>query len=198
MIAIEAKRISDNQYQQVVDWHENEPELETLQADGLLNTFIVSNSICNYKLWHEEDFARRKDVNDSDIARVKRNIDGWNQKRNDFIEKIDEEFISSLQAEITMDKSSRQNSETMGSIMDKLSIINLKIYHMLELVEVYPQNEQYNNKLATLKAQRTDLSKCLDELFRDIKSGKRYIKIYRQMKMYNDPEMNAQLNKDLK
>ena len=198
MIAIEAKKISDNQYQWVVDWHGREPELETLQADDVLNTFIVSNSICNYKLWHEEDFARRKDVDDNDIARVKRNIDGWNQKRNDFIEKIDEEFISIIQAEITMDKNSRQNSETVGSIIDKLSIINLKIFHMLELVDVYPKNEQYKNKLATLKAQRSDLSKCLDELFQDIKSGKRYIKIYRQMKMYNDPKMNAQLNTDLK
>ena len=198
MISIDAIKISEGQYQQVIDWHENEPELDTIQADDLLNTFIVSNSICNYKLWHEEDFARRQDVDDNDIARVKRNIDGWNQKRNDFIEKIDEEFISSTQAEITIDKNSRQNSETVGSIIDKLSIINLKIFHMFELVDVYPGNEQYRNKLATLKVQRSDLSKCLDELFQDIRSGIRYIKIYRQMKMYNDPEMNAQLNKDLK
>ena len=182
----------------ITAWHKNEPLMKDISESDKLTTFIVSNNMCNYKLWHEEDFARRTDVKDSEIAQVKRNIDGWNQKRNDFIEKIDEEYISGFQSSLTMEPGTRQHSETIGSIIDKLSIINLKVFHMKELVETYPDRSQYSDKLNTLGLQRIDLARCLQELHEDIADGRRFINIYRQMKMYNDPEMNAQLNKDLK
>lgn len=193
-----ANKVNQKQYSQIEDWHINEPELANIEEENIFLTFVTSNNMCNYKLWHEEDFARRTDVKDGEIAEVKRKIDSWNQQRNDFIEKIDESFIKEYQALYPLDVNSRQHSETIGSILDKLSILGLKIFHMLELIEVYPQREDFRSKLTTLQQQRKDLVVCLAELLEDIYQGKRYIKIYRQMKMYNDPETNAQLNKELK
>lgn len=193
-----ASNVNQKQYSQIEEWHKNEPELANIVEESIFLTYVTSNNMCNYKLWHEEDFARRTDVKDSEIADVKRKIDKWNQQRNDFIEKIDESFIKDYQSLYPSDANSRQHSETIGSILDKLSILSLKIYHMLELIEVYPQREDFTRKLTTLQQQRKDLVVCLAELLEDIYQGKRYIKIYRQMKMYNNPETNAQLNKDLK
>lgn len=193
-----ASNVNQKQYSQIEEWHKNEPELANIAEESIFLTYVTSNNMCNYKLWHEEDFARRTDVKDSEIAEVKRKIDKWNQQRNDFIEKIDESYIKDYQSLYPIVENSRQHSETIGSILDKLSILGLKIYHMLELIEVYPQREDFTRKLSTLQQQRKDSVVCLAELLEDICQGKRYIKIYRQMKMYNDPETNAQLNKDLK
>ena len=193
------EQISEMQYKLVEEWHNNEPELEQIPPqENQTRNNIIANSICNFKLWHLEDFARRTDVSDSDIADVKRKIDRWNQQRNDYIEKIDEAFIAEWQNEIQRKKEARQHTETIGSIIDKLSILNLKIFHMRELVETYPEKEIFRHKLSILRQQREDLVGSLDYLLEEIAGGQKFIKTYRQMKMYNDPETNAQLNKDLK
>jgi len=198
-MGINAGEIVILQFELIEKWHSVEPPDE-INDPSLEQTmlYIISNNLCNYKLWHEEDFARRRDVKDSEIATVKRNIDGWNQKRNDFIEKIDDFVISEWQDSIKMTENAGQNSETIGSIIDRLSILNLKIFHMAEMVEVYPQKLQFSDKLAILHQQRDDLGDSLKNLISDISKGNRYIKTYRQMKMYNDPETNPQLNKTLR
>jgi hypothetical protein len=193
-----AQHLSDQQFEFVVQWHREEPDFAQISNEDPFALFFESNHMCNYKLWHEEDEARRTDVDDSTIARVKRAIDAWNQKRNDFIEKMDETFIHFMQNTYERLDHARQHSETVGGIIDKLSIINLKIYHMNELVEAYPSDTKYKDKVATLLQQRSDLVGCLNLLLADIEGGRRYIKIYRQMKMYNDPTTNAAINKDLR
>ncbi|PIP41099.1 hypothetical protein CO110_00950 [Candidatus Desantisbacteria bacterium CG_4_9_14_3_um_filter_40_11] len=157
---------------------------------------ICALQIHNYYLWHQEDIARRTDVNDAVIAETKRKIDRLNQARNDTIEKIDEHLLLALQG-INTDNSLPINSETPGSIIDKMSILLLKIYHMNE--ETKRDNapsdhiEKCQNKLNILQEQLEDLGNCLKILLEEIFSGKRRLKIYRQFKMYNDPTLNPQL-----
>ncbi len=160
--------------------------------------YIELNHRYNSLLWDEEDQARRKDVSDSEIAANKRTIDGYNQKRQDAIEKIDEELLKRLEG-VKPDKDAWRNSETAGTIIDRLSILSLKIYHMDLQTKRKDVDQSHINaceqKLEILKIQRTDLRKCLDTLLSETASGRAYFKVYRQYKMYNDPKMNPYLYK---
>ena len=160
--------------------------------------WIETNHRYNSLLWAEEDLARRKDVPDAAIALNKRAIDGFNQKRNDAVEKIDEAILSRL-ASITPQAGARLNSETAGSMIDRLSIMSLKIKAMREQTlrtDVDAAHiESCQAKLAKLLEQRGDLAGCLDTLLTQAAAGSAYYKIYRQFKMYNDPKLNPQLYK---
>ncbi|MGE5490542.1 MAG: DUF4254 domain-containing protein [Actinomycetota bacterium] len=154
---------------------------------------IEANHSFNVQLWDEEDLARRKNVPDSEIAANKRAIDGFNQKRNDAIERIDEALLSVLgQKQLAAD--ARLNSETAGGMIDRLSILALKIYHMnLQTLRQDADEEHIatcRTKLARLQEQRRDLAGCLDRLLAEFEAGKAYFKVYRQFKMYNDPKLN--------
>lgn len=157
-----------------------------------IDYWIAMNHLYNSSLWDEEDLARRKNAPTCEIADNKRNIDLFNQRRNDAIEKIDEYFLSHISDKINY--SSRQNSETLGSIVDRLSIITLKIRAMsaqAERTDVSADHiQQCITKLSTLNTQKTDLSRCLELLIIEILSGTAHYKIYRQFKMYNDPNLN--------
>ena len=159
---------------------------------------IELNHRFNSLLWDEEDKARRKDVSDSEIAANKRAIDGYNQKRQNAIESIDELLLQSL-ADVKLADNARQNSETPGSIIDRLSILSLKIFHMhlqTERTDVDRAHiEACQRKLGVLDEQRADLQKCLDTLLSESEKGLAYFKIYRQHKMYNDPTLNPYLYK---
>ena len=165
--------------------------------EGVLGLICEQHSY-NYQLWHEEDVARSRDVTDQKIAQVKRNIDGFNQKRNDQIETVDD-WITGwlLEHHITAMPNARVNSETPGSIIDRLSIMSLRIYHMLEQTERTDVDQDHLDrvqaKLNTCYEQRTDLSTSLGELLADIQSGEKRHKTYRQFKMYNDPTLNPYL-----
>jgi len=155
--------------------------------------FIELNHRFNNLLWDEEDMARRKNVPDSEIAANKREIDGYNQKRNDAIENIDDLLLQRL-AHIKPDATAWLNSETAGSIIDRLSIISLKIFHMhlqtqrndVEQTHI----EACRQKLNRLIEQRSDLQHCLDTLLAASACGCAQFKIYRQFKMYNDATLN--------
>lgn len=155
--------------------------------------YIELNHRYNSLLWDEEDLARRKDVPDSEIAANKRAIDGYNQKRNDAIENIDEILLQRL-ATITPDRDAWLNSETAGSIIDRLSILSLKSFHMAiqtRRTDAAPDHiSACEQKLARLMEQRADLQTCLNTLLAAAQAGKAYFKIYRQFKMYNDPTLN--------
>lgn len=154
----------------------------------------------NYELWHQEDIARSPDVNDQMIAGVKRAIDRLNQLRNDWIERLDD-WISERLAEkqITPQDGARQNTETPGSCIDRLSILALRLYHLREQLERTDVDQAHLDKvqqrLAIGEAQRRDLSQGLRELFDDLGAGKKRHRTYRQMKMYNDPTLNPYLYK---
>lgn len=159
-------------------------------------TFIRLNHRCNTLLWAEEDLARRRDVPDSEIAANKRAIDRYNQQRNDAIEKLDEAILERVRL-IVPHADARLHSETAGAMIDRLSILSLKLHHMrLQTirVDVEPRHhQQCAEKLARLQQQREDLKSCLDRLMSDIENGAVFYRIYRQFKMYNDPSLNPYL-----
>ncbi|NQU26054.1 MAG: DUF4254 domain-containing protein [Candidatus Nealsonbacteria bacterium] len=175
-------------------WHEDEIDQP---YDGFL-LLICRQHEQNFRLWHEEDIARSRDVSDAELAQVKRNIDGLNQRRNDLIERLDDHLIGVLAAAgVEVWPGAQLNTETPGSVMDRLSILSLRIYHMQEQAERADADEPHRAKarakLETLCQQNRDLSRSLAELLEDIFSGRRRLKVYRQFKMYNDPTMNPYL-----
>jgi uncharacterized protein DUF4254 len=159
-------------------------------------SFIERNHRCNCRLWVEEDQARRRDVPDSEIAANKRNIDVFNQRRNDAIEKIDENLLALLAAQ-GRGEGTRLNSETAGAMIDRLSILALKIFHMTIQAERRDADREHletsRGRLARLIEQRADLAGCLDALLADCLAGRARFKVYRQFKMYNDPAFNPYL-----
>ena len=161
-------------------------------AEGLWHA-IEANHRCNCLLWDEEDLARRRNVADSEIAANKRAIDGYNQQRNDAIERIDERLLV-LISKAKTSKHARLSSETPGAMIDRLSILSLKIHHMrAQTLRKDVGNEHIeacSAKLARLAEQRSDLSGCLERLLRESAAGTAYFKVYRQFKMYNDPVLN--------
>jgi hypothetical protein len=191
----------------VSEWHadrrRSEDELEgrgwsSGPAGCGLGAAIGREHLTNIRLWHEEDEARRPDVDDTVIAGVKRRIDGLNQRRNDLIESIDEALVETLDVlEAAPRQGSRLHSETPGAIIDRLSILALKIYHMREEAEREDASTDHRAecaaRLEVLARQRTDLATCLEELQRDLASGRARFRTYRQFKMYNDPETNPSL-----
>jgi hypothetical protein len=160
--------------------------------------WIETNHRYNCLLWAEEDLARRKNVQDSAIAANKRAIDGFNQKRNDAVEKVDEAILTRLAA-VTPNAGARLSSETAGAMIDRMSIMSLKIRAMREQTQRTDVDAAHitacEAKLAKLIEQRSDLGGCLDALLAGAAAGSAYYKIYRQFKMYNDPKLNPQLYK---
>jgi hypothetical protein len=178
----------------VARWHAEAPDNP---YDGLLAAVCQQHQF-NYWLWHEEDIARSPDVPDKRIAAVKRAIDRFNQQRNDWIEKIDEWLVSLLADEGILPRAgARLNTETPGSAIDRLSIMALRIYHFEEQLARADidqiQRTKVEERLARCRAQHADLSQSLVELLDDIWSGRKRLKVYRQMKMYNDPTLNPYL-----
>lgn len=162
---------------------------------------IEINHWHNCMLWEQEDLARRRNVPDSDIASNKRAIDSHNQKRNDAIERIDDFLLQQLE-KVVRKPQARQNSETAGAMIDRLSILSLKIHHMrlqTERSDVERAHiEACQMKLARLMEQRNDLAGCLDRLLGECARGESYFKVYRQFKMYNDPALNPALYNEAK
>ncbi len=167
--------------------------------EGLLGLICQQFSF-NFLLWHEEDIARSRDVSTERIAEVKRAIDGYNQKRNDYIERIDDWITEELGRQgITPQQNARQNTETAGSAIDRLSILTLRIYHLEEQRDrpdaTAEHRQNVTTKLAIALAQFDDLSRSAQELVDDLFAGRKRHKTYRQLKMYNDPTMNPYLYK---
>lgn len=162
-------------------------------SDDALWKAIGDNHLRNSQLWDEEDLARRPNVPDSEIAANKRAIDKLNQQRNDAIERIDELLLGRL-ASVERRADARQSSESAGAMVDRLSILSLKIRNMrlqTERTDVdRPHIEACRARLERLVEQRHDLAACFDRLIAEARRGESFFKIYRQFKMYNDPALN--------
>ena len=188
--------------------HPGWPQAEPPVADAALWLWVQTNHRFNSRLWAEEDLARRTTVADAEIAANKRQIDGFNQARNDATERVDEILLVALglvdEAAARSDAplsrvppGARLNSETAGSMIDRLSIMALKVHAMRQQTERGDVDEAHRQssrvKLERLQQQRQDLADCLDALLADAVSGRAYFKVYRQFKMYNDPRFNPVL-----
>ena len=181
----------------VARWHTENVDNPFAIAGDISSFFAIAcqQHQFNYLLWHEEDIARSREVSDAKIAEVKRNIDRYNQARNDWIEKIDDWITADLeQQEIQTAAGARLNTETPGSAIDRLSIMSLRIFHLDEQLDRKDVDKQHTDKvnmrLAICRLQQQDLAHSLEELLADIYSGTKRHRTYRQMKMYNDPTLN--------
>ena len=148
--------------------------------------------------WHLEDLIRDPHIDLSEALQLKRRIDHSNQDRTDLVEDIDSYFLQQF-SEVKVLDDARLNTESPAWAVDRLSILELKIWHMKEQVERKDASEEHLNrcklKLSVLLEQRVDLSTAIDQLLEDYQAGRRVMKVYRQMKMYNDPSTNPVLYK---
>ena len=189
----DVKQITDLHRATVAGWHQHDINNT---YDGFLEIVCRQHSF-NFLLWHEEDIARSQDVDDSRIAQVKRAIDGYNQQRNDWIERMDE-AIADIVDRQGIDSAGPLNTETPGSVIDRLSIIALRGFHLEEQLQRSgvreKQRQAVRQKIEICRLQQGELSQSLLELLADIFAGRKRHRTYRQLKMYNDPKLNPYLD----
>ena len=173
------------------EWHVH--PAQTPHAEDFA-TAVIAHHQANFELWHLEDEARAPHASDRQIADVKRGIDRVNQRRNDLMERCDTVLLEALAQRGLPTTSAPLNSESPGLILDRLSILALKIFHTREetlrddALEAHVARNK--ERLRLLEEQRSDLAGCLDRLWKEILHGERRFKLYRQLKMYNDPSLN--------
>lgn len=171
--------------------HGHDPSFPAPQPASPFDQLVLDQHQANFDLWHREDGARDPDATDATIVQIKHDIDRLNQLRNDLVERIDTTLL-----QLAPDNPSAPlNSESPGLIIDRLSILALKIFHTeQQLHRSTPEHQLRNHvRLIVLNEQRTDLSACLADLWKEVLAGKRRFKLYRQLKMYNDPTLNPVL-----
>jgi len=189
---LSAPQIVRLQDQATLFWHE--PAAPPPVASSQFDQLVLNQHRANFDLWHREDAARDPLSSDQAIAACKRDIDKLNQLRNDLSEHLDRDLLDSLPP---LDPNLPLHSETPGLMIDRLSILALKIFHTAEEINrpsATPEHRDRNReRLTVLNEQRDDLSRCLAELWTDICSNRRRFKLYHQLKMYNDPALNPVL-----
>jgi len=185
--------------QSIRDYHQTDhvdaPLLNPYPASELTGLLYRKNWIDTVQ-WHLEDIIRSPAISPDELVAIKRRIDQSNQDRTDTVELIDSYLYDQFRA-ITPQPTARMNSETPAWLLDRMSILQLKLYHFREQTERPDVSAEHQQKalakLAVLIEQEADLARCFDELLDDIQAGNRFVKVYRQMKMYNDPTLNPVL-----
>ena len=171
-------------------------EIVNPHAEGSIDNILYQKCWIDTVQWHYEDLIRVPDIDPKEGMSLKRLIDASNQRRTDMVEKIDDFFLEYFNDVVPGDEA-RINSESPAWVIDRLSILALKIYHMKEQTEREDVSQDHKNtaqaKLAVLEEQKLDLSTSFNELVDDIADGLRKMKVYRQMKLYNDPSTNPAL-----
>jgi hypothetical protein len=159
-----------------------------------LERAIAEQHLANFELWHAEDSARTPGASDQDLARIKRFIDNANQRRNDLTEQCDRLLLDFLHQQGLPAADAELHSESPGLMLDRLSILSLKVFHTREEIarKGAPAGHRERNleRLDILLEQRGDLAASLDRLWQQILEQRRSFKLYRQLKMYNDPALN--------
>ena len=190
---LSAHEVTTLQDQLAERWHIGSSKETGSAANDWLKR-VARQHRANFDLWHIEDEARTPGATDADLADVKRRIDTTNQLRNDLAEDLDGVLLEWLASRQLPNPEAPLQSESPGLIIDRLSILALKIYHTREETDrrdAPPGHAERNlSRLAILEEQRADLAHCLDALWRDTLAGTRRFKLYRQLKMYNDPALN--------
>jgi len=187
-------------FRQVIADYHREDDIDTLAVNpypqGTLDHLLYLKCWIDTVQWHLEDIIRDPEIDPAAALTLKRRIDSSNQLRCDVVEMIDQ-YMLDRYANIKPDDGARFNTETPAWAIDRLSILALKIYHMereAERPDADPQiRDKCRAKLGILRRQQADLSQAIEELLDDIAAGRKYMKVYRQMKMYNDPQLNPVL-----
>ncbi len=177
-----------------VDQHFNNPF-----PNDILEHLLYKKCWIDTVQWHYEDIIRIPDIEPVQALVIKRKIDASNQDRTDMVEFIDSYFLKIFK-DVSVLLDATFNTESLAWAIDRLSILALKIYHMHEEANRKSANKLHRDacqvKLKVLLQQRNDLSSAIDELLNDLSKGRKYVKVYKQMKMYNDDDLNPMLYKD--
>lgn len=164
--------------------------------EGTIDSDLFQKNWIDAVQWHLEDIIRDPNINPNDAIALKRRIDKSNQDRTDLVEKIDSYFLNKYK-EVKPNADATINTESPAWAIDRLSILALKIFHMEQEVNRADASPEHiatcRNKLRILLEQRIDLSDAIFQLIEDIQTGRKYMKVYKQMKMYNDPATNPVL-----
>ena len=187
--------------QSIKDYHINdsiEAEIKNPYSEDQFEHLLYQKNWIDTVQWHLEDIIRDPEIEPIEALKIKRVIDASNQKRTDLVEFIDGYFLNKYK-DVKPNEKATLNSETIAWALDRLSILALKIFHMFEEVNRESAEQSHKvscqKKLDVLNEQKLDLSKAIDQLIDDIEKGNKYMKIYKQMKMYNDEELNPVLYK---
>lgn len=183
----------------IVDYHVNDhvdTPINNPYPSTELSHLLYAKCWIDTVQWHLEDIIRREDIDPHQALGIKRRIDRSNQDRTDMVEYIDSYYLD-LYKDVKVLESATINTESPAWAIDRLSILALKIYHMREQVERLDASAEHiascQSKLDVLLTQRQDLSGAIDALIEEISRGEKYMKVYKQMKMYNDPSLNPEL-----
>lgn len=194
--AIECYQIFDKS---ISDYHQSDDvdaPVKNPYPEGSFEYLLYQKNWIDTVQWHLEDIIRKPDIDPVSGIGIKRRIDKSNQDRTDAVEKMDDFFLAQFR-NVSPRPGARINSETPAWLLDRMSILMLKIYHMREQTERKDADASHiakcQAKLAVLREQKEDMKNAFDELIEDIGSGVRRFKVYRQMKMYNDESLNPML-----
>lgn len=191
MYALFERQIVEYHKTDSVDAGQNNP-----YGDGTFEALLWEKSWVDTVQWHLEDLVRPADVDPVYALQLKRRIDASNQHRTDLVERIDDHYMMQFK-DVAPQPDAKLNTETPAWAVDRLSILALKIYHFgIEAGRGDAEHRaKCQAKLDTLLTQRADLTTAIDQLLDDLAAGRRVMKLYRQMKMYNDPSLNPMLYK---
>lgn len=177
-------------------WDDVDATISNPYSEKSIEYYLYLKNWIDTVQWHLEDIIRDPNIDAIKALKIKRRIDKSNQDRTDLVELIDSYFLSEYK-NVNPDPDATINTESPAWAIDRLSILVLKIYHMQIEVDRNEASEahkmQCNEKLTVLLEQKKDLSEAIDQLLADIQTGKKYMKVYKQMKMYNDPSLNPVL-----
>ena len=182
--------------QAIADYHikdNTDTPIQNPYQEGTIENRLYLTCWIDTMQWHFEDIIRDPNIDPAEALVLKRRIDKSNQDRTDLVEQIDTYFRETYK-DVKVQADARINTESPAWAVDRLSILALKIYHMKEQVERPEASAEHQAKcqakLNVLREQQVDLSTAIDQLLEDIEAGRKYMKVYRQMKMYNDPSTN--------
>lgn len=183
----------------IADYHRYDDvdrAIENPYAEGSIEHLLYMKNWIDTVQWHLEDIIRDPNIDPVEALRIKRRIDSSNQERTDMVEYIDSYFLNEYK-DVRTAPDATINTESPAWAIDRLSILALKIYHMEQETKRSDVSadhlEACGRKLDVLRQQQTDLSAAIDTLLEDIAAGRKYMKVYKQMKMYNDPALNPVL-----
>lgn len=189
--------------QSIVDYHKYDDINTQIQnpfsKENIIEHLLYHKNWVDTVQWHYEDIVRDPEINPQEALILKRKIDASNQVRTDMVEYIDSWFLDKYK-NISVQNEAKINTESPAWAIDRFSILALKVYHMQEEAQRAEASEEHRNncakKLQILLEQKNDLSIAIEELILDIEQGKKYMKVYKQMKMYNDESLNPILYKN--